>query len=60
MFDSHICWLSWLIYWGLLSKDHAVLYDDDGIVMADDYGVFMYIWYDMNGFVLLLGYMAYV
>ena len=34
-------------------------YDDDVMVIDDDYGVLTYIWYDVNGFVLLLGDITY-
>jgi len=39
----------WMLRW----------FDDDVVVMDDNYGAFTYIWYDVNGFVSLLGDMAY-
>jgi len=45
-------------YWRFLWKDHATL-DDDDMIIDDDCGVFTYIWYDVNDFVLLLGDMTY-
>ena len=42
----------------VIRKYHAVI-DDDAMIIDDDYGVFTYIWYDVNDFVLLLGDMTY-
>jgi len=37
----------------------STYYDDDVMVMDDDYGVFTYIRYDVNDFVSVLGDMEY-
>ena len=42
-----------------MERSCSFCYDNDVMVIDDDYGGFTYTWYDVNGFVLLLRDMTY-